>query len=120
MYVSILSGALECGDSEFDQEELLAYVRQCRASLPEHDLGAGTISATALAAEVTYDRALVWLAAQLGIDVSPTNFVHPRIERDRLELEVVRRGVDLASSAPRPVTPEEKGASAEAEAEPEP
>jgi hypothetical protein len=105
MYVSILAGALERWDSELDEDELLDYVRRCRASLPAHDLGAGTISASALAAEVTYDRALVWLAAQLGIDVSPTNFIHPRIERDRLELEVVSRGVDLELTVRERVAP---------------
>jgi hypothetical protein len=102
MYVRILSGALERWDCDLDDDELLDYVRACRAALPEHDLGAGTISATALAAEIAYDRSLVYLAAHLGIDVAPTNFVHPRIERDRLELEVVRLGIDLnAPMSPR-------------------
>ena len=113
MYVSILSGALERWDVDLDEDELLDYVRQCRALLPEHDLGAGTISATALAAEITYDRALVWLASQLGVDVSPANFAHPRIERDRLELEVFRRGVVLDSSVPGPRTPVQQNPPAE-------
>ena len=60
------------------------------------------MSETALAAEIAYDRALVCLAAQCGIDVTPTNFVHPRIERERLELELVRRGVDLEVPDRRP------------------
>ena len=48
-----------------------------------------------MAAEISYDRALVCLAAQYGIDVTPTNFMHPKIERERLEFELVGRGVDL-------------------------
>ena len=47
--------------------------------------------------EIAYDRSLVCLAARWGIDVTPTNFVHPRIERERLELELERRGVDLGA-----------------------
>ena len=63
-------------------------------------------SETALAAEISYDRALVCLAAQCGIDVAPTNFVHPKIERDRLEFELVRLGVDLDGPAPPSGEPE--------------
>ena len=95
MYVTILSGALELWDTDLEDEALVDYVRTCRADLPERDLGAGVWSETALAAEISYDRALVCLAAQRGIDVAPKNFVHPRIERDRLELELVRLGVVL-------------------------
>ena len=51
-----------------------------------------------MVAEVMYDRALISLAAELGIDVTPTNFAHPRIERDRLELALAQRGLDLAST----------------------
>jgi hypothetical protein len=96
MYVTILSGALDTWDTDLDDEALLDYVRGCRAALPLHDLGAGQLSESALVAEVTYDRALVCLAAQEGIDVAPKNFVHPKIERERLEFELVRRGIDLA------------------------
>ncbi len=102
MYVTLLSGALDLWDTDLDDETLLDHVRNCRAALPSRNLGAGTCSATALAAEIAYDRALVWLAAQHGIDVTPRNFVHPKIERDRLELELVRRGVDLKEAPPRP------------------
>jgi hypothetical protein len=95
MYVTFLSGALDVWDADLDEEALLDYVRDCRVALPAHDLGAGQMSESALRAEITYDRGLICLAAQRGIDVAPTNFVHPKIERERLELELVRRGVDL-------------------------
>ncbi len=95
MYVTLLSGALDLWDTDLDDETLLDHVRNCRAALPSRNLGAGTYSATALSAEIAYDRALVCLAAQHGIDVTPKNFVHPRIERDRLELELVRLDIDL-------------------------
>lgn len=57
-------------------------------------------SEAALVAEVVYDRALINLAADYGIDVHPTNFVHPRIERERLEVALAQRGLDLASPLP--------------------
>ena len=100
MYVTVLSGALDQWDSDLDDEALLDYVRDCRAALPAQDLGAGMWSETALVAEVAYDRGLVCLAAQYGIDVSPRNFVHPKIERERLEFELVARNVDLTVQVP--------------------
>jgi hypothetical protein len=102
MYVTLLSGALDLWDADLDEDALLDHVRDCRAALPARDLGAGVMSETALAAEIAYDRGLVCLAVQCGMDVTPTNFVHPRIERERLELELARRGVDLEVPARQP------------------
>jgi hypothetical protein len=102
MYVTLLLGALDRWDADPDKDAVLDHVRHCRAALPTQDLGAGVMSEAALAAEIAYDRGLVRLAAHWGIDVTPTNFVHPRIERDRLELELVRRGVDLEVPARQP------------------
>ena len=107
MYVSLLSGALDLWDTDLDDETLLDHVRHCRAALPKHDIGARVLSATALAAEIGYDRALVCLAAQHGIDVTPTNFVHPQIERGRLEDELVRQGIDLEGPMGQPDAPED-------------
>jgi hypothetical protein len=95
MYITILSGALDAWDADLDDEALLDYVRDCRAALPLRDLGAGQMSEPALVVEIAYDRGLVCLAARMGIDVASKNFVHPKIERERLELELLRRGVDL-------------------------
>ena len=102
MYVTLLSGALNLFDPVLDDEALLDHVRGCRAALPAHDLGAGVWSETAVVAEIAYDRSLVCLAARWGIDVTPTNFVHPKIERERLELELERRGVDLDAAPLEP------------------
>ena len=95
MYVTLLSGALELFDTDLDDDALLDHVRRCRAALPAHDLGAGVWSETAVVSQIAYDRSLVCLAARWGIDVTPTNFMHPQIERDRLELELERRGIAL-------------------------
>jgi hypothetical protein len=99
MYVTLLSGALDLWDVELDDDALLDHVRECRAALPARHPGSGVMSGTALAAEISYDRALVCLAAQYGIDVTPINFAHPRIERERLEFELIGRGVDLKAPA---------------------
>jgi hypothetical protein len=102
MYVTLLSGALDLFDTDLDDDALLDHVRECRAALPAYDLGAGVWSESAVVAEIAYDRSLVCLAARLGIDVTPTNFVHPKIERDRLELELGRRGADLDAPLHQP------------------
>jgi hypothetical protein len=102
MYVAVLSGAMERWDTELSGDALIDYVLSCRAALPAQDLGAGVWSEVALVAEVMYDRALISLAAEHGIDVAPRNFVHPRIERDRLEFELARRGVYLEVPARDP------------------
>lgn len=102
MYVTLLSGALDLFDPELDDDALLDYVRECRAALPTGGLGAGVLSETAVVTEIAYDRSLVCLAARWGIDVAPANFVHPKIERERLEIALARLGVDLDAS-PRPL-----------------
>ena len=104
MYVTLLSEALDLFDTDLDDGALLDHVRQCRAALPTHDLGARVGSETAVVTEIAYDRSLVGLAVRCGIDVTPTNFLHPKIERDRLELELQRRGVDLEGRHPNPTT----------------
>jgi hypothetical protein len=98
MYVEVLSGAVSGWVTDLSGDDLVDYVLSCRAALPARDLGAGVWSETALVAEVVYDRALISLAADYGIDVHPTNFVHPKIERERLELALAQRGLDLASA----------------------
>jgi hypothetical protein len=95
MYVEILSGALNAWSDDLVDDALVDHVLSCRAVLPDRDLGAGTWSDVALVAEVSYDRALITLAASRGIDVAPTNFMHPRIERERLEAALADVGVDL-------------------------
>jgi hypothetical protein len=102
MYVTLLSGALDVFDTDVDDDALLSHVRECRAVLPAHNLGAGVWSEMAVVAEIAYDRSLVCLAARWGIDVTPTNFAHPKIERDRLEFELELRGVNLEAPLSQP------------------
>jgi hypothetical protein len=97
MYIEVLFGAINGWDADLLGDDLVDYVFECRAALPAQDLGAGVWSETALIAEVAYDRALINLAAEYGIDVTPANFAHPKIERERLETALARRGLDLRS-----------------------
>jgi hypothetical protein len=106
MYVSLLSGALDVCDVVLDDEALLDHVRGCRAALPADSLGAGVWSETDVVSEIAYDRSLVCLAARRGIDVTAANFVHPKAERERLELELERSGVDLGA---HPAEPNDSG-----------
>jgi hypothetical protein len=104
MYVQILGQALEVWSDDLTGDDLVEFVVARRAALPARDLGAGSWSAVSLATEVAYDCALINLAAEWGIDVSPRNFAHPRIARECLEGELAARGIDLESpqSTPRP------------------
>ena len=97
MYVQILGQALEVWSDDLRGDDLLELVVARRAALPARDLGAGTWSAVSLATEVAYDCALINLAAERGIDVSPRHFAHPRIARECLEGDLAARGVDLES-----------------------
>ena len=49
----------------------------------------------ALCRRSSYDRSLIHLASRHGVDVALGNFAHARIERERLELELASRGLDL-------------------------
>src|SRR3974390_1221977 len=49
----------------------------------------------ALCRRSSYDRSLIHLASRHGVDVALGNFAHARIERERLELELATRGLDL-------------------------
>ena len=93
MYVELISEALDVWDADLDDDALLDYVRQCRAALPARGARLHRCWADELAAEIAYDRAIVCLAVRHGIDVTPTNFAHPGIERDRLEISLLRVGV---------------------------
>lgn len=103
MYVEILSGAINDWDRELSGDGLVDYVLRCRAALPARNLGAGVWSESTVVAEVLYDRALIALAVEYGVDVTPTNFAHPKIERERLELALAQRGLDLAEPVRRSI-----------------
>jgi hypothetical protein len=59
----------------------------------------GESASLALAAEVSYDRALIKLCTANGIAADVVGFSHPGAERARLERELATAGIDLAAFA---------------------
>ena len=99
MYIEVLSRASEGWDADdLDDGALLDHATACRAAVPLLHYGTGAWGEASLAAEVAYDRALITLASRHGIAVGLTDFKHPRVAREHLELELARRGVVVAAS----------------------
>ena len=100
MYVNLLSEALDRAETPAsDDDGLLALARNYRTALPGYPSNGGSWL-TALSEELAYDCVLVQLADRHGIDVAPVDYASPRVEREYLELELRRRGVDVASESP--------------------
>ena len=121
MYVSLLSSALSSWDPDLSDDALLGEVRARRVALRGQTSGIGNSLfpgtwLSALSKEVAYDRALLRLAARQGMDVTPDDFDRPREERERIENQLFRRGVDVAPTPttrpPRPVSASDRPAGA--------
>jgi len=98
MYVDVLSAAMDAWNVELTGDALLDYVIACRAQLLLTGVGQGRPANDSLAAEVTYDRALIRLCDDVGVVTSVANFADPRSERNRLEDTLSgRAGIDLPS-----------------------
>jgi hypothetical protein len=96
MYVHMLSSALEAWDLKLGGEELLNHTVECRVRMLGTGTAHGASAYEALAAEIAYDRALIQLCAETGIDAGPTSFGQPDIERARLEACLTdRANIDL-------------------------
>jgi hypothetical protein len=97
MYVDILSSALDDWVTDLSGPDLIEYAVLCRDELravaPPH----GGSAYTALAAEIAYDRALIALCTERGIDAHATSFSYPVAERRRIESVLRQLGVDLDS-----------------------
>ena len=97
MYTHLLASVFEDWVDELAGGALVEYALVCRAEmLAPRTAGSGCV---ALAAEISYDHALIKLCAakQIGVDVM--GFAQPRGERDRLEHELAAAGIDLAALA---------------------
>lgn len=101
MYADILSSVLNDWVDELSGAALIEFAQVCRAQMldasPDRDS-----ASTALAAELSYDRALIKVCQAHGIAVMPWRFSHPSEERARLEGELVTIGVDLVASSRSP------------------
>jgi hypothetical protein len=95
MYVDLLSNALDDWAGELTGPPLVRYVRVCRDALFHPGAYGMLRNADLLAAEITYDRALVQLCSQHAISVDPEAFIFPAEARARLESALAAAGVSL-------------------------
>jgi hypothetical protein len=101
MYVGILSSALDEWGTELTGSALIDHVLACRAEMLHPYPYRRDSAYTGLADEIAYDRALISLCTERGIDVVPTGFAHRHSARAGLEQELASSGVDLADLAGR-------------------
>jgi hypothetical protein len=94
MYADILSSVINDWVDELSGETLIDFAQVCRAQMLE---SARDTAIVALAAELSYDRALLKVCEAHGIGTSPHRFSRPREERSRLERELKAVGIDLVS-----------------------
>jgi hypothetical protein len=95
MYADILSSVLSDWVDELSGEALVEFARVCRMQMLE---SVRDVAAIALAAELSYDRALLKVCEAHGIGSSTRRFSRPREERSRLEKELMGIGIDLVSA----------------------
>jgi len=95
MYADILSSVLNDWVDELSGEALIDFAQVCRTQMIE---SARATAAVALAAELSYDRALLKVCEAHEIASSIRRFSRPGEERSRLEQELIGIGIDLVSS----------------------
>jgi len=94
MYADILSSVLSDWVDELNGEALIDFAQVCRVQMFE---SARDTAAVALAAELSYDRALLKVCEEHGIGTSTRRFSRPGEERSRLERALLAIGIDLVS-----------------------
>jgi hypothetical protein len=101
MYVDILSSALDEWVSDLRGPMLVQYAVVCRAEMLAVTSRKERSAYSALAAEIAYDRALITLCTERGIDAHATSFAYPAAERQRIESLLVRAGLDIVALSSR-------------------
>ena len=96
MYADILSSVLNDWVDELSGPALIDFAQVCRVQMLESSGGTAVV---ALAAELSYDRALIKVCDAHAIDTTTRRFSHPKEERARLEHELTAIGIDLVSSS---------------------
>ena len=97
MYVQILSSALDEWVTDLAGSDLIEYAFLCREEVRAGAPPNGGSAYTALAAEIAYDRALIAICTEQGIDAHATTFAYPLAERKRIESLLADIGIDLDS-----------------------
>lgn len=96
MYAALLSSVLSDWVDELQGEALIDFAQVCRAQMLNSPGGTAVV---ALAAELSYDRALIKVCEAHGIYTTPQRFSQPRAERLRLERALFEVGIDLEAIA---------------------
>jgi hypothetical protein len=94
MYADTLSSVLNDWVDELSGDALIHFAQVCRAQMLE---SARDTAVTALAAELSYDRALIKVCEACGMDATSWRYLHPGQERSRLERELTVIGIDIVS-----------------------
>jgi len=95
MYAHFLSCALNEWAGDLKGDALFVHAQECRAEMRRKDRDRVSVAGL-VATEVAYDRALIKLAEEHGIDITPSRFSCPKEERARLEDELAAAGFDVA------------------------
>jgi hypothetical protein len=101
MYTHLLASVFDDWVDELTGSALVDYTLVCRDEMLASALHRPGSASMALAAEVSYDRALIKLCVANGVEVNALGFSHPAVERERLEHGLMAAGVDLAVLARR-------------------
>jgi hypothetical protein len=99
MYTHLLLSVFDDWVDELTGSALVDYAVVCRAQMLASAPHRGESASLALAAEVSYDRALIKLCIANGVEADALGFSHPGAERARLEHDLATAGIDLAALA---------------------
>jgi hypothetical protein len=95
MYLKLLMGVLDDSVVELSGPALVDYTVMCRTEMLRSESPRDGGAHVALATEVTYDRTLIRLCFERGLDVDLTEFSYPIRARLHLETELAEQGIDL-------------------------
>ena len=99
IYADIVTNRLSTWIDTASGDRLIDYTLACRAEMFAARRTAAADPLALLAAEIAYDRALMRLCAERGIEIEASDFASPRTTRLVLENELYRVGVDLHAIA---------------------
>jgi hypothetical protein len=101
MYRHLLLSVFDDWVDELSGSALVDYAVVCRNEMLASAPYRRESASLALAAEVSYDRALIKLCMANGIEADALGFADPGAERARLEHDLAAAGIDLAAFARR-------------------
>jgi len=101
IYTDIVTNELFAWIDDTTGDRLVDYVLTCRAAMLAARSAGAEDPLALLAAEIAYDRALIKLCGERGIEVDVAVFASPRNIRLFLEYQLYRAGMDLHALACR-------------------